>query len=166
MTKFLTCILVLYAVILGAACDKTKTLTQLENIAVEMRIHNRNIAKVTNDFHAEGKLSDSFHKGILTAASGFSTALDGADKAIAAAKTVTDGMEGKAALDYAQRLLDTDVFLAFSGIVEAVTNVPAEVKAKIELILASLRAAFVTIRALLADAGAPQIRQEAYANAG
>lgn len=165
MSRILICFIVAYSLLLGVACDKSKTLTRLENIATELRIHNLNISRVSNEFHEAGKLDDTLHKGILTAASKFSVALDSADAAIVAAKKVTEGMEGKAALDYAQRLLDTEVFGAFVSIVAAVTNVPPEIKARIETILASIRLAFATIRNLLGQS-VPQIRQEAYNNVG
>lgn len=166
MTRILTTLIVLYSLLLGAACDKAKTLTQLENVATEMRIHNRNIAKVANDFHAEGKLSNPFHAGILTACDRFSKALDLADAAIVAAKKVTGGAEARSALDYAQRLLDVEVFGAFADVAAAVIEVPAEVKEKMEIILASVRALFATLRTILAEANPPQFKQEAYEHVG
>lgn len=163
MKKFyLSLCLVFSLVLTSTGCDKMKTLKQLEDIATEMRVHNKSVARVTNEFHAAGKLSNVFHLGVLTACDKFSKTLDGADKAIDAAKLVTTGTEGKSALDYAQRFLDTKVFTAFTDIVESVTNVPPEVKAKIEAILASIRLLFAAIRTILSDAGVAP-REENYA---
>jgi hypothetical protein len=159
MKRFLVTALVAYSLVLGAACDKTKTVKQLEDLATRMRIHNRDIARTANEFHAAGRLSDGFHKGILTAADKFSTALDAADAAIVSAKKVTAGTELKTALDYAERLIDVEVFGSFVDVVAAVTNIPDEVKQKIEVILASIRLLFSSIKNVLAEAS-PMVRRE------
>ena len=163
--KKLYAFIITISLLLGAACDKAKTLKQIEDVADELRIHNKNIAKTANEFHSAGKLSDGFHKGILTANDKFSTALDGADKAIVAAKAVTTGTELKTALDYAERFLDTKVFSAFTDVVAAVVNVPPEIKEKIEIILASIRGLFATLRIILGEAN-PGARKEVFNAAG
>jgi hypothetical protein len=158
MMKLLTTLLVVWCLVL-TACPKNNTLEKLENLATELRIHNRNIAQVSNQFHAEGRMADADHLRILTAASSFSKALDKADAAIAAAKAAPN-IERKSFINYAERILDVETFPAFLQIVEAVTDVPADVKAKLERILSLIRIAFSAIRALLADAGAVLKQEE------
>ncbi len=152
MRKIFGCLTVIYA-LMFTGCGAT--LKKLENTADELRIHNKSIARVTNEFHAAGKLLDGFHKGVLTANDRFSKSLDGADAAIAAAKLITTGTERKSALDYARRIIDVEVFPAFLDIVEAIIDVPPEVKTRIEEILALIRIAFAAITTLFADAGMP-----------
>lgn len=165
MKVFLVIILVISQLLVLTGCDKTKTIKQLENIATELRIHNKNIATVANDFHEKDKLSNTFHKGILTACYAFSKTLDGADEAILVAKKVTTGPELKSALDYAQRFIDVEVFGSFVKIGGAVFNVPPEVKAKIEITLSAIRALFATLRTILAQANPlPALKTEVYSN--
>lgn len=142
----------LLAVLVTSACGKPD-LAKLQNIADEMRIHNRNIARVTNEFHASGKLDDQFHLSVLRANDRFSKALDGADAAIASAKTITEKTAAKTALDYARRILDVDAFPAYLDIVESVIGVPPEVRSKIEQYLNLIRVAFAAVQAIFADAG-------------
>jgi hypothetical protein len=149
MKKIFACLVVIYS-LMFTGCGAT--LKKLENLADELRLHNKNIARVTNEFHAAGKLSDTFHKGVLTANDKFSKALDGADAAIAAGKQIADKTEAKSALDYARRIIDSTVFPAFLDIGAAVFNVPPEVKAQLENILRLMRLAFASITALFAQA--------------
>lgn len=137
---------------LFSACDKTKELQRVENLVDQLRIHNRDIARVTNDAHAAGKISDGFHQNVLVACDVFSRTLDTGDKAVAAAKAVTSKGELKTALDYAERIVDVEIFPAFLNIIDSVVNVPPEIKDKIEAALAAIRGIFSTLRILFADA--------------
>lgn len=153
--QFICSLVIVAAMTFGQAAACKVSIQKLENLADEMRVHNKSIARVTNEFHAAGKLSDSFHKDVLTACDGFSKTLDGADAAVKAAKLITDGTEKKSALDYARRIIDVEVFPAFLNIVDAVVDVPPEVKQKIEEVLALIRAIFAALQILFADAGMP-----------
>lgn len=162
-SQLLIAFIVACSILTGAACDKTKTVAKLQNIADELRMHNRSILKVTNDSFAAGKVSRSFHGGVLVACKNFSKALDGADAAIVAAKKVTETGEIKSALDFAQRIIDVDVFPAFLNVAEAIVDIPPEIKEKIAEYLAAIRLLFTAIRALFADAQIAIGGRESYA---
>lgn len=145
-------VLVAMMSVLVTACDRTRTVEKAEKLAIELRLYNRNIAKVTNDAFREGKISSSLHLGVITGCDKFSKALDGTDRAIAAVKIVTEASEVRTGLDFVQRLFDTEVFSAFIAIGEAVIDVPPDLKARLDSIFASIRLAFAAVRALFADA--------------
>lgn len=136
----------------ATACDRVKTIEKAERLAIELRLYNRNIAQTTNEAFRSQKISSGLHLGVITACDKFSKALDGADRGIAAVKLVTDKTEAQTGLNFVERLFDTEVFTAFVGIVDAVVDVPADVKARLDSIFATIRLAFTAIRALFADA--------------
>ena len=160
MKKLVASILLMSVICSVTGCGKN--LQKIADVADQLRAINRSILKVTNDSFAAGKVTRSFHGGVLTACENFSKALNGADTAIAAAKTVPGKGEAKTALDFAQRLFDVDVFPAFMSVAQAVIDVPPEIKTKIEEYLAAIRLLFSTLRVLFADTQIALRGQEQY----
>lgn len=156
------CLIAITVGAMGAKCNAAQTLQKLQNALDELRLHNRSIAKITNDQFAAGKLDRAILAAVNPACDKFSKALDAGDAAVAAGKLVTEKEGMRTALDYAERIVDSQVFPAFIGVAEAVINVPPEIKAKIETLLASIRAVFATIRIIMGDAQIAIRRQENY----
>lgn len=141
--------MLLSLVLTQTGCDKTRTLNKLQDVVDEMRMHNGSILKVTNDQFVAGKVSKTFHAGVLSACEGFAAGLNAGDAAIVAARKVADS---RSALDFARRVLDVQVFPAFLRVAEAVVDIPPDVKAQIEEYVAAIRLLFAALQALFADA--------------
>lgn len=153
-------ILILATFITG--CDRTTTIRKAQEKATELRMYNRSILKVTNDSLQDGLISPGLHRGVIGACEKFSKALDLTDDAIRVAKTIPQKEPLESQLDYIQRLIDTDVFDAFTDIIDSVVNFPPEVKAKIQEYITAIKLIFSTIRVLFADMGIPVLRRLDY----
>lgn len=171
--KNFTIIFTIVLSLLLAGCGKT--LKKFEDVSYEFRLNNKSIAQITNDFHAAGKLPDSFHLNVLQANQLFSESLDRVDQAIAGAKVIEaqikantlDKKEGKvkmkAVLDYVDRLINTELFRAFLAIADAIVDLPKDILARIEPYITAIKIAFSLAKTLIAD-GRTELREVAYAD--
>lgn len=143
----------------------TANLDKLQRNVDQMRLHNKNIQKVTNDFFAAGRIDRPVLAAVNKAGEGFSRALNTADAAIVAARAIKpdDGKAFKSALDYAERLIDHQVWDSFIALGESIVGeIPQEMKAKIDEYLAGIRLLFTTIRGIFADAQVALAGREHY----
>lgn len=159
MKKFFTALIVAYSLLLGAACDRTKTLTEVDKLSSQFRIYGRNIAKANNDAFEANKITRDLHGKMNTAAEVYFKALDLVDKGVNAARSAT-GEELKTKIDYLKRLMDVEVFGAFMDIVDVVAEVPPELRSQLEAYLAAIRLLFASVTSLFAQVATKP--QEAY----
>jgi len=150
MFKFITTLLILASL---TGCDKAATVRKAEEKASELRIYNRNILRATNDAREATVIRPELHRAVITAGEKFSLALDRVDGAIKIVKAAPDRGTREAGLDYVQRLIDSDVFIAFADLVDAAVGFPPNVKAKIDEAIAAIKLIFAAIRSLFADSG-------------
>ncbi|MDL5055910.1 hypothetical protein [Geitlerinema calcuttense] len=160
LTRYIAAVLIVTFATTAFSCGKN--LQKLQDISDELRIHNRNIAQVTNDFHAEGKISNTLHKSVLTANDKISKGITAANVVIKGARSLSDKSEIRAAWDEAQRILNHQVWSGFYDIAAATFDLPAEIKERYESILAKVRLAFSALRMLLSQIEAG-LREERYA---
>lgn len=150
MKKFFTALIIVYSILLGAACDRTKTLTEVDKLSSKFRIYGRNIAQTNNDAFEAGQITKDLHGKVLKSAEFYFKALDLVDRGVNAARSAT-GEDLSSKIDYLKRLMDVEVFGAFMDIVDVVTEVPPELKAKLETYLAAIRLLFASVTSLFAQ---------------
>lgn len=154
-TRFVLVFVVVFSLLANVGCDKKKALTtvrQADEIAAQLLLYGRNIARANNDSFAARNISSEVHlrtnqgaELYLKGVDIFITAIDAAKAAIKA------GANPNGQIDILQAVFNKDVVAAGLALADLIADVPPALKDKIGGWASAIRLAVTTFQILFAE---------------